>query len=104
MERRRARQYWLVWIATTAIARSVLAAGLMIDNAHHHPAIAQVRAWFSPGRMTSGHYQIELACEACHSGAFKGADSMQQACVHCHGNALTEADDKHPLSKFTDPR
>jgi len=54
--------------------------------------------------MTSGHYQIELACEACHTSPFGGSEVLQKACVGCHGGELAEAEDKHPLSKFTDPR
>lgn len=56
---------------------------------------------FLPGQTTHGHYQIELACSACHT-PFEGAS--QDACVECHGKELEIADDSHPKSKFTDPR
>jgi predicted CXXCH cytochrome family protein len=104
MEQRNARKYWIIWIATTVLASSVLAVGLVIEKAHEHPVLAQARSLFSPGRMTSGHHQIELACEACHTSPFGGRDVLQKACVRCHGEELAEADDKHPLTKFTDPR
>ena len=42
------------------------------------------RTPFLPGHTTSGHYQIELACSACHVSAFAGAGSMQSACEGCH--------------------
>lgn len=62
------------------------------------------RSVFVPAATTSGHHQIELACEACHVGAFSGADAMQNACEGCHLEALDEARDAHPKAKFTDPR
>ena len=62
------------------------------------------RGVFLPGAMTSGHHQIELACEACHAEPFAGADAMQAKCEGCHLAALDEARDSHPKSKFTDPR
>lgn len=62
------------------------------------------RAVFLPGQTTSGHYQIEAACDACHAGPFAGREAMQQKCEGCHLAALEEARDSHPQSKFTDPR
>lgn len=57
-----------------------------------------------PGPTSDGHYQIELACQACHANAFGGGEVLQQACVRCHGAELDAANDSHPKSKFTDPR
>jgi hypothetical protein len=62
------------------------------------------RLVFLPGETTSGHHQIEAACDACHAGPFAGRDSMQQKCEGCHLAALEEGRDSHPQSKFTDPR
>ena len=59
---------------------------------------------FLPGETTHGHYQIEMACGACHKDPFGGGEVLQDACMNCHGAELKEADDKHPRSKFTDPR
>jgi len=56
---------------------------------------------FVLGNTSDGHYQIELACSACHT-AFGGVP--QKACIDCHGDELEAADDSHPPKKFTDPR
>ena len=53
-----------------------------------------------PGTTTHGHYQIELACNACHT-EFLGV--KQNACVECHGAELKAEKDTHPASKFNDP-
>ena len=59
------------------------------------------RRVFLPGRTTSGHYQIELDCNACHTpwGGVK-----EKACYDCHAEELKAAHDSHPKNKFTDPR
>jgi hypothetical protein len=62
------------------------------------------RRFYLPGPTTSGHYQIELACEACHTSAFSDRGTLQAACVRCHGAELALANDSHPESKFADPR
>lgn len=59
------------------------------------------KTMFLPGMTTSGHYQIEQACQVCHT-PFKGV--TQEACLSCHGAELKAANDSHPKSKFTDPR
>ncbi len=56
------------------------------------------------GDASYGHYQIELACTACHTDAFGGQESLQKACVGCHAEELEAAHDSHPKKKFTDPR
>jgi hypothetical protein len=98
------RKTWIVWSLASALLVAVLAAGMLTTRADSQPALTQVRAWFSPGQLTAGHYQIELACESCHSSRFGGREVLQKACIGCHGEELAVADDKHPLSKFTDPR
>lgn len=62
------------------------------------------RTFYLPGPTTSGHYQIELACDGCHTSAFTDQAELQAACVRCHGEELEQAHDSHPLKKFTDPR
>ncbi len=62
------------------------------------------RTLYLPGPTTDGHYQIELACEACHAEAFGDREALQKSCVRCHAAELKEAEDSHPETKFTDPR
>lgn len=59
---------------------------------------------FLPGETSHGHHQIELACESCHSESFTDIETIQESCMNCHAEALANAKDKHPKSKFTDPR
>lgn len=56
------------------------------------------------GEASYGHYQIQLACSACHSEAFGGPELIQAACMDCHKDELNEAHDSHPKKKFNDPR
>ena len=95
---------WGLWGLLTMLTAGALAASLWYGDPAEHPALAQIRKVFLPGETTAGHYQIELACGACHSNPFGGRESMQESCVGCHGAALKEARDSHPQSKFTDPR
>ena len=67
-------------------------------------AIPIDRTVFLPGATTDGHFQIELACEACHTERFTDRSEMQTACEGCHANELDLVDDSHPRTKFTDPR
>jgi hypothetical protein len=86
---------WMLWIAITVpLGLYVLVAIVYGGN----------RAFLLIGRTTSGHHQIELACDACHATVFGGAEVLQDACVTCHGAELKAASDTHPQSKFTDPR
>jgi hypothetical protein len=99
------QQLWLWWGLTSCGFLLLLGMGLfMTSRAAESPQLAQVRGWFLPGETTHGHYQIELACEACHVKPFGGPELRQEACEGCHGAELKDAGDKHPLSKFTDPR
>lgn len=59
---------------------------------------------FMPGPMTSGHHQIGLACDACHTDAFTSNEQFQKACLDCHGDVRKKPFDSHPASKFKDPR
>lgn len=63
--------------------------------------VGKEKTLFLPGETTSGHYQIEQACQACHT-PFVGV--TQEACLSCHGDELKAINDSHPKSKFTDPR
>ena len=62
------------------------------------------RKVYLPGPTTDGHYQIELACDSCHTESFSDKKTLQEACVRCHGAELAAANDSHPEKKFTDPR
>jgi predicted CXXCH cytochrome family protein len=86
---------WLVWIALTITAGTYAFAIIFYGGN---------RSFLLIGKTTSGHHQIELACDACHTSLFGGGEVLQEACIHCHGAALKLANDSHPKSKFTDPR
>jgi len=81
-----------------------LGTGLFYPASAGSALLAPGRAFLLPGRTTHGHHQIELACESCHSSPFGGKQAMQKACEGCHAAELKEANDTHPLRKFTDPR
>lgn len=86
------------------VAGAYLAYGLLAKGAAVNPLFSPARAFLLPGKTTHGHHQIELACEACHVKSFAGREGIQEACENCHGKELKDAGDKHPQSKFTDPR
>jgi hypothetical protein len=81
-----------------------LTAGLLMKSAAGNPWLQPARSLLLPGKTSHGHYQIELACEGCHTSPFGGRAALQEACERCHGQELKDAVDKHPRSKFTDPR
>ena len=87
---------WLLWSGLTLVISGYLAYSLVADD--------RDRRVFVPGDMSHGHYQIEMACETCHTRSFAAGDALQEACVRCHGKQLKQAKDSHPKSKFTDPR
>ncbi len=95
MQARKRRAVWALWGLSTLVAAGVLAAALLRED-NRRP--------FLPGPTSRGHYQIELACAACHTSPFGGGAVIQDACVNCHGRELKVAKDAHPKSKFTDPR
>lgn len=98
------RGLWAVWIIGSLVMIALLTAGLTAKPVAGKGIRAQLRTYFLPGPTSHGHHQIELACESCHTSPFGGAEVLQEACVNCHGAELKDADDKHPLTKFTDPR
>lgn len=87
------RAWWLV-IGVSQLALVVaLVHGLMVDRSILAPL-------YVPGPTTHGHYQIELACAACHT---PGVGVQQDSCLKCHAAELKVANDTHPPSKFLDP-
>lgn len=82
---------WSSWILVTLILSVYLTTSLL----------GQDKSTFLPAETTHGHYQIEMACEACHT-TFDGV--KQEACLTCHAEELKAANDSHGESKFTDPR
>ena len=97
-------RYWCLWAGMTVAIGVYLAAGMLRRDAALEPLLAPARSLLMPGATTHGHYQIELACESCHTQPFTSGEDLQAACEGCHSAALKVAEDKHPLSKFTDPR
>ena len=63
---------------------------------------SSVKTILLPGKTTHGHYQIELACSACHAED-GNREFMESACTNCHGEDLKNARDTHPAKKFNDP-
>jgi hypothetical protein len=83
---------------------SVLSAGALVASGLLLTGKLGDRGLLLPGATTDGHYQIELACEACHEEPFGGAEALDATCRGCHADALRAAIDSHPTSLFTDPR
>ena len=102
--RARRKIYWILWGVLSLAIGSYLAAGLLMKSASSMPLLKPARTMFLPGNTSHAHYQIELACESCHTSPFGGREALQEACERCHGEELKDAIDKHPRSKFTDPR
>jgi mono/diheme cytochrome c family protein len=98
------RIFWIWWGALTLTLGGYLSAGLLMKSAASNPLLAPAREFFLPGKTSHGHFQIELACESCHKSPFAGREGLQESCERCHGQELKDAVDKHPRSKFTDPR
>jgi len=82
---------WSSWIVVTLILSVYLINSLL----------GQDKSTFLPGETTHGHYQIEMACDVCHT-SFDGV--KQEACLDCHAAELKLANDSHEESKFADPR
>ncbi len=86
---------WLLWILLCAVLLGFYGYKMFYSTEKNE---------FLIGEASHGHFQIEMACTACHSEAFGGRDILQDACVACHGQELERAHDSHPVKKFTDPR
>lgn len=87
---------WIAWVLLT-ISLTIYF-GIKINDKKSDKTI------FLPGETSHGHHQIELACDSCHSESFTDGEAIQESCMNCHADALSLAKDKHPKSKFTDPR
>ena len=87
------RILWLLWSGMTLAGATYLGVAVTSD-------VSPGKRAMLPGETTHGHYQIELACNACHT-EFMGV--KQDACVSCHGAELKAEKDTHPASKFNDP-
>jgi len=98
------RIFWILWGILSVTIAGYLSMGLLAKSAATHPLLAPARQVFLPGKTSHGHYQIELACESCHKSPFGGREGLQESCERCHGQELKDAVDKHPRTKFTDPR
>jgi formate-dependent nitrite reductase cytochrome c552 subunit len=92
---RKRRGLWLFWTTFTLGLVAWLSYN-MLD--------ADDKQLFMPGPLTSGHHQIGIACDTCHTDPLGGSDVMQQACIDCHGQDRKKPFDSHPRSKFQDPR
>ncbi len=91
----RTRLLWLIWGLMTIPAAAFIFVSMVYGGS---------RGMLLIGETTSGHHQIELACDACHTELFGGPEVLQDACVSCHAAELKDANDSHPKAKFTDPR
>lgn len=87
---------WILWASITACVATALGSKLLKKDAD--------RSLFLPGPTSNGHYQIEFACQSCHTTAFATQETLQEACETCHAEELKAAHDSHPKSKFLDPR
>ena len=70
---------WVVWLLVSLVIAGFLALGISGADAARNTWLAQARLMLLPGATTSGHHQIELACESCHTRAFAGKDDLQEA-------------------------
>ena len=90
---------WFLWLFLSA------AAFVYFYKAMNSEASPEV---FVSGTSTDGHYQIEMACTACHDnekkdGLFTSEGVSNKACNACHGEDLEAASDSHPTRKFKNP-
>ncbi len=87
---------WICWLIMT-LAFGVYFAMLIARIGSGTRADASTL--LTPGSMTHGHHQIELACDACHT---PWMSVRQDACTQCHAAELERVDDSHPTIKFED--
>ena len=86
---------WLTWALITIVIAGYFGYTLFLSDD---------KSEFIVGPASHGHYQIEMACETCHTDAFGGPEILQDACENCHADELTASRDDHPKKKFTNPR
>jgi len=87
---------WGAWLLMSFALAGYLAYGLWGED--------DVDELYLPDVGSHGHYQIELACNACHGDGFEDENAVQKMCTDCHGDELKLANDSHPVKKFNDPR
>jgi hypothetical protein len=105
MSQRSNLRWWGLWAVFSLLLTGIVYAAIdSIDNPRPGAVDLTLRSWLLPGQTSHGHYQIELACQDCHAGAFPSADDVQEKCESCHAKDLKAVDDSHPKAKFTDPR
>lgn len=90
------------WLVLTLFLLGVFVYVMLTEHEQGQtvPFFASTKTMLLPGETTHGHYQIELACSACHT-AMMGV--KQDACLGCHQQELKAANDTHPAKKFNDP-
>jgi len=88
----------LIWLAWAIVTMTLL------GYYSYTLFAADDKSDFVVGPATHGHYQIEMACETCHTDSFGGPEVLQGACENCHAAELEESRDEHPKKKFTNPR
>ena len=86
---------WCVWSSASAVGAVVLTCALPTKD-----SVKYTSQTYLPGETTSGHYQIELKCVACHE---PGGGVREQSCLDCHAEELKASRDTHPKTKFADP-
>ena len=79
-------KWWIIWVLFSFVLSAYYAYALVGGGSKES---------FLPGETTHGHYQIELACGACHGDGFEGEEAIQKSCVRCHG-----AYQKNLLTRF----
>ena len=89
----------VLWFALTSVLATTLGRVFFVE---------EDKSAILPGRTTDGHYQIELACDACHTeekqeNIFTSSGVSNKACNSCHGEDLENASDSHPTRKFKNP-
>jgi hypothetical protein len=87
--------FWTIWILITLS---------VVGYFSYMMFYAEDKTPLLIGQTSYGHYQIEMACETCHTSAFGGEEVLQNACTQCHAEDLDASNDSHPKAKFTDPR
>ena len=93
------RSSFLLWLVVTIGLASWLS---------HVLLRAEDKTALLPGQTTDGHYQIEMACTACHTeeekeNIFTSSGVPNSACNNCHGEDLSNFSDSHPTRKFKNP-
>lgn len=89
------KKQWFIWLVGTLALLAFLGYSLLLGKD---------KTVFMPGELTSGHHQIGVACESCHTSEFNDKKDFQEACESCHADVRKKPFDSHPKAKFKDPR